>query len=125
MRHILSPIIYGVTAECARPRPFVFGSFRFPPRVQVLFAKQNRAQVRSVTLSGVNSAGHSVFTTPPLFDSAFGHAFATQVPVVNWMTLVSAASCDAPKPSQLPLTRFYLAKRRRRQHLQRQHSYTW
>jgi hypothetical protein len=76
--------------------PLVF----FPRHAQVLFAKQNRAQVRSVTLSGVNSAGHSVFTTPPLFDSAFGHAFATQVPVVNWMTLVSDASCDAPQPSQ-------------------------
>lgn len=40
-----------------------------------------------MTLAGVDTAGRSSFTTPPLFDSAFGHTLATQVPGVNWVTL--------------------------------------
>lgn len=40
-----------------------------------------------MTLVGVDTAGRSSFTTPPLFESAFGHTFATRVPGVNWATL--------------------------------------
>lgn len=53
----------------------------------VTFAQANRAKVRSITFAGVDAAGQSIFTTPPLFDSKFGHALCTKVPVVNWMTL--------------------------------------
>lgn len=51
------------------------------------FTETNRAKVRSMTLVGVDTAGRSSFTTPPLFESAFGHTFATRVPGVNWATL--------------------------------------
>ena len=53
----------------------------------ILFAQTNRAKVRSITLAGVDTAGRSSFTTPPLFESGFGHTLATQVPGINWITL--------------------------------------
>ena len=45
----------------------------------LLFAQTNRPRLRSLSFSGVDKRGISVFSTPPFFDSSFGYTLATQV----------------------------------------------